>query len=225
MGSLTGARSRGRIALLRDDRARHWKLHRPARDWPGRSKPSVYLSEHARIGRRAAIKLMRGGLNESNAARLFDEARSASSISNQHIVQVFDCGELDDGTCYYIMEWLDGRTLADALASERPFSPARAVHIAVASPDALAATHKQGIVHRDLKPQNLMLIRRAEGWTTSSRCSTSAWPRWSTKSDVDQTESGLVIGTTRYMAPEQCRGGREVDHRCDVYALGLIFYQ
>jgi serine/threonine-protein kinase len=188
---------------------------------------TVYVAAHPRMGRRVAIKVIGPGLSREPAARLFAEARSASAIRNEHIVEILDCGELDDGTCYSVMEWLEGRTLAEALRAERPFAPARAVHIARGIGEALAAAHARGIIHRDLKPSNVFLVEK-RGDTDFAKVLDFGIAKFTDgdlAADVE-TISGTMVGTPAYMAPEQCRGRRNgVDARADIYALGVLLYE
>src|SRR5262249_11460013 len=151
------------------------------------------------------------------------EARAVARIRHENIIDVYDFGRSPDKRYYFVMELLEGNSLADELKQVGALPVPRACLIAGQVARALAASHASGIVHRDLKPQNLMLIRRAQV-EDFVKVLDFGVAKVLSKGELDQTESGLVIGTTRYMAPEQCRGGREVDHRCDVYALGLIFY-
>src|SRR6185436_3767475 len=121
---------------------------------------AVYLAEHVRLGKRVAIKVLLPAISAQPdlVRRFFNEAKAATEIHNPHIVDVIDFGELDDGSTYIIMEWLEGRSLAEALAEGR-FNLARAVHVARGIGRALSAAHERGIVHRDLKPDNIFLVR------------------------------------------------------------------
>jgi serine/threonine-protein kinase len=186
---------------------------------------SVFEAIHDDLQKRCAIKVLNDeySSNQKVVRRFLNEARAVGRIRHENIVDVYDFGRSPDKRYYFVMELLEGNSLADELKQVGKLPIERACHIAGQVARALAASHAAGIVHRDLKPQNLMLIRRAQV-EDFVKVLDFGVAKVLTKSELDQTESGLVIGTTRYMAPEQCRGGKEVDHRCDVYGLGLIFY-
>ena len=185
----------------------------------------VYLAEHPRIGRRVAIKVLlpEYGRDPELLARFFNEARAATAIHNDHIVDVIDFGELDEGGSYIVMECLEGRSLADALDAEPRMEPARVLHIARGIARALAAAHAHHIVHRDLKPDNVFLVRRDDDpdfvkVLDFGIAKLSGAGEWKT-----QTSSAL-LGTPYYMSPEQWNG-TPVDPRVDVYALGVMIYE
>ena len=124
---------------------------------------AVYLAEDARIGRRVAIKVLLPATSAQPelVRRFFNEAKAATEIRNPHIVDVIDFGELEDGTSYIIMEWLEGRSLAQALTQDGRFNIPRAVHVARGIGRALSAAHeRESIVHRDSSsPDNIFLVR------------------------------------------------------------------
>jgi serine/threonine-protein kinase len=186
---------------------------------------SVFEAIHDDLEKRCAIKVLNDeySSNQKVVRRFLNEARAVARIRHENIIDVYDFGRSPDKRYYFVMELLEGSSLADELKQVGALPVPRACLIAGQVARALAASHAAGIVHRDLKPQNLMLIRRAQT-EDFVKVLDFGVAKVLTKGELDQTESGLVIGTTRYMAPEQCRGGKEVDHRCDVYALGLIFY-
>src|SRR5215831_17755554 len=190
----------------------------------------VYLAEHPGIGRRAAVKVLRPGLTDSAeiTGRFFNEARAANAIRHPGIVEVFDCGTLPSGVSYIVMELLEGENLAARLrrVGKLPIEEAR--RIAVQTASALAAAHAAGIVHRDLKPDNLYLVPDDRDPTAEMvkvlDFGIAKLGQGSNNSSV-RTRTGSVMGTPAYMSPEQCRGTREIDHRTDIYALGVTLYE
>jgi len=191
----------------------------------------VYLGEHPLIGKRVAIKVLLEELvaKQDVVSRFFNEAKAVNDIGHQNIVDVVDfgktTGERNEEVVYFIMEFLDGESLSARIRrAGLPFKDT--LHIMQQCCSALAASHQKGIVHRDLKPENIFLIPRgadknfvkildfgiakltADGGTSSHK-----------------TRTGLVIGTPTYMSPEQCEGKGLIDHRSDVYSLGIVMYE
>jgi eukaryotic-like serine/threonine-protein kinase len=191
----------------------------------------VYSAEHPTIGRRAAVKILRPGLTENVeiTKRFFNEARAANAIRHPGIVEVFDSGTLASGVSYIVMELLEGESLAARLRRIGRFGPLEARAIVAQTASALAAAHAAGIVHRDLKPDNLFLV--PDYRETSSELvkvldfGIAKLGLDASRSISVKTRTGSVMGTPAYMSPEQCRGTKEVDHRADIYALGVILYE
>jgi serine/threonine protein kinase len=187
---------------------------------------AVYLAEHTRLGKRVAIKVLLPALSAQPelVQRFFNEARAATEIHNPHIVDVMDFGELEDGSSYIVMEWLEGRTLAEALRTDGRFDLPRAVHVARGIGRALNAAHQRGIVHRDLKPDNIFLVRHDDD-PDFVKVLDFGIAKLSLGGDSDvHTVAGAILGTPHYMSPEQCQG-KSVDQRTDVYAMGIILYE
>ena len=191
---------------------------------------AVYEATHTLIGKRVAVKVLleKYARREAIVQRLEQEARLASSVGNEHIIDITDFGKTDDGRTFVVMEFLEGESLAECLARETKLPEQRILRIVSQAASALAAAHAKGIVHRDIKPENLFLLRRKDqdfvkvvdfGISKSLRASDEAdeQPRL--------TQTGMVLGTPLYMSPEQARGDDELDARVDVYALGVIMYE
>ncbi|HVZ72390.1 MAG TPA: serine/threonine-protein kinase [Polyangia bacterium] len=202
---------------------------------------AVYLAEHPGIGRRVAVKVLHKQFSgdEQLLGRLLNEARAANAIRHPNIIEILDSGMREDGVPYLVMELLEGETLGARIrrAGALPLRDALAFTYQTAS--ALGAAHKKGIVHRDLKPDNLFIIPTLPeaadqtGRITGDRLMERikvldfgiAKLQMPQPGDSVKTRTGTLMGTPIYMSPEQCRGTKTVDHRSDVYSLGVIFYE
>jgi serine/threonine-protein kinase len=191
------------------------------------SMGAVYLAEHPVIGRRAALKVIheRHVRNPEVVTRFVNEARAINEIGHEHIVEVTDFGRTARGDFYFIMEYLDGETLADWIRRLAPIEPTRALRVAAQIADALAASHAHQIVHRDLKPDNIFLMPRGDAVDFVKVLDFGLAKLLRGHRDVSSTRSGMIMGTPHYMAPEQCDGSASLDARADVYALGCVLFE
>jgi serine/threonine-protein kinase len=188
----------------------------------------VYLAEHPVIGRKVAMKAIHPELsrNPEVVSRFITEAKSVNQIGNEHIVEIYDFGNTGDGEFYFIMEFLQGEALADRLKRDRLFPGARALQVAAQVADALAASHTHGIIHRDLKPENIFLINRGSTQDFVKVLDFGLAKLTQGEEKVThKTRTGSVMGTPYYMAPEQCEGKANIDHRADLYSLGVILFE
>jgi eukaryotic-like serine/threonine-protein kinase len=186
----------------------------------------VFLAEHPHIGKRVALKIIHRDLagHEEVVERFLNEARAVNHIGSDHIVQIHDFGQTEGGEHFFIMEYLDGRTLAQALDGG-PLEVGRALHIGAQIAGALTAAHEVDIIHRDLKPDNVMLIRRL-GDDDFVKLLDFGLAKFVSEADARKlTAAGVVLGTPHYMSPEACESKPNVDHRCDVYSLGVLLFQ
>jgi serine/threonine protein kinase len=213
---------------------------------------TVYAGEHVYIKKPVAVKVLHPQFARYTEAvnRFLREARAASSINHPNIVDVTDFGLLGDGLVYFVMEFLDGKSLEDLIEREGAVELHRALNIANQMALALEAAHEQGVIHRDLKPDNVMLLPRpgrrdlvriATGDAKSQAAApppvTEREPGWDFVKLLDfgiakvlvadeltaETVQGAVFGTPEYMSPEAARG-EDVDHRADVYSIGVIMF-
>jgi len=183
---------------------------------------SVYLCEHVALGRRSALKLLRpsGDLGPELVERFRQEAQAASRIEHENVVDVLDFGE-DDGGLYYVMELLEGRTLAKLMRQDGPLPLPRALGLLEQVCRALAAAHACGVVHRDVKPDNVLVEVLPDG---TERAKLIDFGISHVTGTGRLTRHGEIIGTPEYMAPEQASGA-EVDALTDVYAVGVLAFE
>ncbi len=195
---------------------------------------AVYEAKHAVIGKRVAVKvLLEKFLTKSDfVARLLQEARLASSIGHENIVDVTDFGTTDDGRSFVVMEFLDGEALSQLVMREAPLPIERSLRIARQVASALGAAHAKGIFHRDVKPENVYLVRRADAdfvkvvdFGISKAVKQGGQPGDDGPDPYRLTHTGLLLGTPLYMSPEQARGDEDLDHRVDIWALGVMMYE
>jgi tRNA A-37 threonylcarbamoyl transferase component Bud32 len=192
---------------------------------------AVYEAKHTVIGKRVAVKvLLEKFLAKSDfVARLLQEARLASSIGHEHIVDVTDFGTTSDGRSFVVMEFLDGESLAELAMREAPLPIERSLGIARQVASALGAAHAKGIFHRDVKPENVYLVRRGDAdfvKVVDFGISKAVKPGGDDGGEGYRlTHTGLLLGTPLYMSPEQARGEEDLDHRVDIWALGVLLYE
>ncbi len=190
---------------------------------------AVYRARHLLMDRPVAIKVLHQRLVEDEAARVrFQiEARAAVLLQHSNAVSVTDFGQTSEGCVYIVMELLEGRTLREILSREAPIETARAVSIMLQVSDAVAAAHEAGIIHRDLKPSNILVTQSADQPAVVKVLDFGIAKLGADKLDDDATildQRSSVIGTPRYMAPEQSNGF-ELTPAADVYSLGVILYE
>jgi predicted Ser/Thr protein kinase len=186
---------------------------------------TVYLATHLGLERPVAVKIIRREFagDADVAERFLREARTMAKLRHPHAAMIFDAGNLPDGRHFIVMEFVEGETLSQALAREGRFPASKAVRIATEICDVLEEAHRLGIIHRDLKPSNILLGKRGVCVLDFGVAKVLASSAESTFTHAS-TGSGQLIGTPRYMSPEQCLGQR-VGARSDLYSLGVLLYE
>lgn len=179
---------------------------------------TVYGATDERLGRRVAVKLLKGDLAEDTlfVERFRREARSVATLIHPNIANVFDYGE-DHGHSYIVMELVEGRDLARVLAEAGPLDPARAITIATQVCEALGHAHASGVVHRDVKPANVIVGPGDRVKVTDFGIAQAA-------GDATLTAAGSVLGTAQYISPEQASDG-DVGPPSDIYSMGIVLYE
>jgi serine/threonine protein kinase len=189
---------------------------------------SVFVGEHPDIGKRVALKIMRSDLtaNPEAIARFLNEAKTVVMLKHPSIVDVLDYGILDSGQRYLVMEHLEGEDLKSYRRVRNRLSPHEAAGIVWQILDALAAAHAAGVVHRDLKPENVFVIP----WGRRSLVKLLDFGIAKLLGEAEgvgkhNTQTGVILGTPAYMAPEQAAGRRDLDGRTDLYSVGILLYE
>jgi Tol biopolymer transport system component len=196
----------------------------------------VYLAQDTRLGRKVALKLLlREFTDDPERVRRFElEARAASALNHPNILTIHEIGQAD-GVYFIATEFIEGETLRARMARDR-MRLAEAIDVAAQVASALDVAHAEGVVHRDIKPENVMLrpdriVKVLDfGLTKLAEKAAPAARRRSPGSRAgsqmtEDTEPGLLLGTVRYMSPEQTRGSSQVDHRADIWSLGVVLYE
>jgi eukaryotic-like serine/threonine-protein kinase len=188
---------------------------------------TVYRAEHVLLGRPAAVKLLRPDLttNDALVQRFVNEAKAVTACKHPGIVEVYDFDYTPDGRAFFVMELLEGEPLARRLARMRLTEP-EATAFAHGIASALKAAHRVGVVHRDLKPDNIFLVPDPDGGPDRTKVLDFGIAKLADPSPSSRrnTQTGTLIGTPLYMAPEQARAAGAIDHRADLYSLGCILY-
>ena len=180
----------------------------------------VYKAKQISLDRTVAVKVLpkRFTENPDYVERFYKEGRAAAKLNHNNIVQAFDVGEAG-GYHYFVMEYVEGKTLYDDLAKGKVFKEAEALDIIIQVANALAHAHARNLIHRDVKPKNIMM-----NISGVIKLADMGLARETTDIRAAQTEAGRAYGTPYYIAPEQIRGEVDIDGRADIYALGVTLY-
>ncbi len=197
---------------------------------------SVYAGEHEAIEKQVALKVLHAEYSAKAdiVERFQQEAKAASRIKHPNVLDIFDFGQLDNGSFFLAMEFLEGHDLADDLLKYNVLPPARGIPFALQICRALAAAHSRGVVHRDMKPENVFILRTTDGQEIVKIVDfgiaqlrsndAAAAAAESAPKRRKLTKTGMIFGTPEYMAPEQA-AGKKADLRVDIYATGIILYE
>lgn len=187
---------------------------------------AVWVAQDQKLRRAVAVKLLKtgGGSTGSSLGRFEREAMAVARLRSAYIVQVHDYG-VDGGAPFMVMELLDGQDLHARLEQHGRLEMAAVVRVVAHVANALGTAHEAGIVHRDLKPANVFLVRERDSEIAKVVDFGVAKALHGGLDSTDTTAEGMLIGTPRYMSPEQVHGAKDVDHRTDVWSLGVIAYR
>jgi len=182
---------------------------------------TVYLAEDLKHRRKVAIKVLKPEIAAAlGGIRFLREIEIAASLQHPHVLPLYDSGEAD-GMLYYVMPYVDGETLSALMAREGALSVDRALRILRGVADALQYAHARGVVHRDIKPDNVMISGNHAVVTDFG----VALAVHEAAQGASLTATGVALGTPAYMAPEQATAEEHIDHRADIYSLGVMAYQ
>ena len=186
----------------------------------------VYLAEHVLLKRPCAIKLIRPDkAGDTRALARFElEVKSTAKLTHWNTVEIFDYGRADDGTFYYVMEYLPGMNLDQLVQMAGPLSAARVIHFLRQVCDARAEAHSQDFIHRDIKPANIFAAHRGGVYDVAKLLDFGLVKPLSEPKNATLTQEGSITGSPLFMAPEQATGDSEPDSRSDIYSLGAVAY-
>ena len=187
----------------------------------------VYLAEHQMMKRPCAIKLIRPEkAGDPHALARFErEVKATATLSHWNSIEIYDYGRTDDGAFYYVMEYLPGLSLAEIVDKHGPMPPERVIHFLHQTCEALQEAHELGLIHRDIKPANIFSAQRGGVFNVTKLLDFGlAKPARMPTGDTGLTQQGSITGSPLYMAPEQVEGDGPLDHRADLYALGIVGY-
>lgn len=185
---------------------------------------SVYLGHHVKIGKRVAVKFLHAQFTSSPelVKRFYREAQAASMVQHSNIIKVMDVGVSDSGEPFLVMEYLEGESLAEMLKRKGILDIGAACGVLEPALLALSAAHDSGIIHRDLKPENIFMVHEESGFS-GVKLIDFGISKFTGPGDQSQlTQTGTLLGTPAYMAPEQVRGDKDIDRRADIYSMGVF---
>lgn len=191
----------------------------------------VVCARHQELGHQVAIKFLASEDDSGSGAveRFLREGKIVASLQSDHVVRIYDVGRLDAGIPYMVMELLRGQDLGDFVAASGPVPVQQAVDWLLQAGHAISEAHERGIVHRDLKPSNLFLTQRSDGSDCVKVLDFGISKRITVQDSAlvgaSLTATRQIVGSPAYMSPEQVRNARDIDHRVDIWALGMTLYE
>jgi serine/threonine-protein kinase len=229
LGTVLAVYASHKIAILRRSgfEARKLGQYRILRLLAAGGMGEVYLAEHALLKRRAALKVIRPERTEdAGMLRRFErEVQAMAQLNHPHVVGIYDYGHAEDGTFYYVMEYVHGLDLHQLVKRHGPLPAARAIHFLKQAAAALQAAHAVGLIHRDVKPNNILATDEPGRWDDVKLFDfglvRDTRPQAAGES---MTQANTLLGTPSYMSPEQVAGNKDLDCRCDLYSLGAVAY-
>jgi serine/threonine-protein kinase len=218
-----------KVSLLREQAFEARKVgHYQLKERLGRGgMGEVYLAEHVLLRRPCAIKLIRPdqAVDATTLARFEREVQATATLTHPNTVEIYDYGHAEDGTFYYVMEYLPGLSLEDLVERHGPLPPGRAVHLLRQVCAALREAHGIGLVHRDIKPSNVLACERGGVYDVAKLLDFGIVQSIAPGREAARlTQLGAIAGSPPYMAPEQAAGKLSVDGRGDIYSLGAVAY-
>jgi eukaryotic-like serine/threonine-protein kinase len=187
---------------------------------------TVYKAKQESLDRIVAIKVLPKKMNDNAefVERFYKEGRAAARLSHNNIVQAYDVGYSPEGFHFFVMEFIEGKTLYDVMqpppvGEGRAFTESEGLDIAIQITDALAHAHDRGLIHRDVKPKNILLTPRGVAKLTDLGLARNLDDK-----EAAESEAGKAYGTPYYISPEQIRGEVDIDFRADIYSLGATLY-
>jgi len=200
--------------------------YRLGRRLGGGGMGEVFLAEHQLMKRPCAIKIIRPDKTDDPRvlARFEREVRATAQLSHWNNIDIFDYGRADDGTFYYVMEYLPGLSLGDLVECHGALAAPRVIHILLQTCDALNEAHAAGLIHRDIKPANLFAAQRGGLYDVAKLLDFGLVKPLADADSVQLTQDGTITGSPLFMSPEQSVGDRDPDARGDIYSLGAVAY-
>ena len=225
VGSAFGARTISRLQRQVAE-ARQLGQYRLRRRLGGGGMGEVYLAEHQFLKRPCALKLIHPGeaMNPKALARFEREVQLTATLSHPNTIEIFDYGRTEDGSYYYVMEYLPGLTLSELVEQFGPLPPGRVVYLLRQVCLALREAHAAGLIHRDIKPSNIFAARRGGMDDVAKLLDFGLVRPATTVATPHLSEEGQILGTPHFMSPEQALSRRELDQRTDIYSLGAVAY-
>jgi serine/threonine-protein kinase len=225
LGSALGALAISRLRRQVDE-AKQLGQYRLGRRIGAGGMGEVYLAEHQLLKRACALKLIRPDSSADPRAleRFEREVRLTATLSHPNTVEIYDYGRTEDGTYYYVMEYLPGLSLAELVERHGPLPPGRAVYLLRQVCQSLRESHAAGLIHRDIKPSNVLVSRRGGLDDVAKLLDFGLALPLAGNGGPKLSGEGQVLGTPLFMSPEQATGDGELDGRSDIYSLGAVAY-